>query len=111
MLKNYLRIAARILARNKLYTAINVLGLALGVCGCIIIWLVGSYELRFDRFHPGRDRIYRVVGSAKTPDFQWAVAIPPMPAAMRQQIPGLEDPYIFFPALTGKRDIFKRWSK
>jgi hypothetical protein len=90
VLRNYLRIAARILARNKLYTIINVLGLALGICGCIIIWLVGRYELSFDRFHPGGDRIYRVVGSAKTPDFQWAVTLPPMPAAMRQQIPGLD---------------------
>jgi putative ABC transport system permease protein len=90
MLRNYFRIATRILARNKLYTVINVLGLALGVCGCIVIWLVGSFEMSFDRFHPGGDRIYRVVGSPKNPVFQWSVAIPPMPEAMRQQIPGLE---------------------
>jgi putative ABC transport system permease protein len=57
MLRNYFRIAARILARNKLYTIINVLGLALGVCGCIVIWLVGSFEMSFDRFHPGGERI------------------------------------------------------
>jgi putative ABC transport system permease protein len=44
MLKNYFRIATRILARNKLYTTINVLGLALGICGCMIIWLVGSLK-------------------------------------------------------------------
>jgi putative ABC transport system permease protein len=69
MFKNYLRIAMRILARNKLYTVINVLGLALGVCGCIVIWLVGSYELSFDKFHPGGDRIYRVGGGG------WAIAI------------------------------------
>ena len=52
MLRTYLRIAARILARNKLYTLINVVGLALGVCVCIIIWLVDSFDLNFDRFHP-----------------------------------------------------------
>src|SRR5580698_8430501 len=90
MLRNYFRIAARILARNKLYTLINVLGLALGICGCIVIWLVGSHEMSFDRFHPDGDRIYRVVGSPKNPVFQWSVAIPPMPETMREQIPGLE---------------------
>ena len=40
MLKIYLRIATRILLRNKLYTGINVLGLALGICGCIILIMV-----------------------------------------------------------------------
>jgi putative ABC transport system permease protein len=89
MLSNYFRIATRILARNKLYTVINVLGLALGVCGCIVIWLVGSFEMSFDRFHPNGDRIYRVVGSPKG-FLQWSQAIPPLPESMRQQIPGLE---------------------
>jgi putative ABC transport system permease protein len=89
MLRNYFRIAARILARNKLYTVINVLGLALGVCGCIVMWLVGSFEKSFDRFHPDGDRIYRVVGSPKG-FLQWSQAIPPLAESMRQQIPGLE---------------------
>lgn len=89
MLKNYFRIAARILARNKLYTLINVLGLALGICGCIVIWLVGSFEMSFDRFHPGADRIYRVVGHPNG-WLEWSGAIPPLPVEMRKEIPGLE---------------------
>ena len=83
MLKSYLRIAASILARNKVYTAINVLGLALGVCGCIVIWLVGSYEMGFDRFHPDGDRIYRVVQGGKPAPDKDPNVIPPMPEAMR----------------------------
>jgi putative ABC transport system permease protein len=90
MLRNYFRIALRILARNKLYTIINVLGLALGVCGCIVIWLVGSYEMSFDRFHPDGDRIYRV-GSYQ------GTTIPPMPEAIRKTIPGLKSVTAFFP--------------
>src|SRR5215475_6616226 len=90
MFRNYLRIAARILARNKLYTTINVLGLALGICGCIVIWLVGSFEMSFDRFHPDVDRIYRVVGGPKGPSFMGARAIPPLPEAIHREIPGLE---------------------
>lgn len=93
MLRTYLRIAARILARNKLYTVINILGLAIGVCACIIIWLVDSAELSYDRFHPDRDRIYRVVlGGQPMP-----IVLPPMPEAMRSTIPGIEKMAVFFP--------------
>ena len=96
MLHNYFRIATRILARNKLYTTINVLGLALGICGCLVIWLVGSYEMSFDRFHPGGDRIYRV-GTGGT-----AEVLPPMPDAFRKTIPGLEIVTAFFPIYQGQ---------
>src|SRR5580658_1614517 len=94
MLRNYFRIAARILARNKLYTVINVLGLALGVCGCIVMWLVGSYEMSFDRFHPNGDRIYRVCSYV-------GEVLPPVPDAIRRSIPGLEDVTAFFPLYQG----------
>jgi len=62
MLKNYFQIAWRNIARHKVYTSINVLGLALGICACIIIYLIASYEFSFDSFHPGKKRIYRVMG-------------------------------------------------
>jgi putative ABC transport system permease protein len=96
MFKNYFRIATRILARNKLYTVINVLGLALGVCGCIVIWLGGSYEMSFDKFHPDGDRIYRVVGGGKPGERKDADVIPPMAEAMRESIPGLEAVTTYF---------------
>jgi putative ABC transport system permease protein len=62
MLKNYFKIAFRNIKRQKLYTAINILGLSLGLCACIVIYVIGSYEFSFDRFHPGSERIYRVMG-------------------------------------------------
>jgi putative ABC transport system permease protein len=96
MLRNYLRIAARILARNKLYTVINVLGLALGVCGCIVIWLVGSFERSFDRFHPDGDRIYRVVRGGKPGEQKDPNIIPPLPEAIRASVPGLESLTTYF---------------
>jgi putative ABC transport system permease protein len=96
MLRNYFRIAARILARNKLYTVINVLGLALGVCGCIVIWLVGRYEMSFDRFHPDGDRIYRVCSYV-------GEVLPPVPDAIRRSIPGVEDVTAFFPLYEGRK--------
>jgi putative ABC transport system permease protein len=62
MFRNNFKIAWRNIFRNKTYTAINVLGLSLGICACIAIYTVTSFELSFDRFHPGKERIYRVMG-------------------------------------------------
>jgi putative ABC transport system permease protein len=65
MLTNYFTIAWRSISRNKLYTAINILGLAMGTCACLVIFLLTRFEFSFDTFHPDKDRIYRVVGEAK----------------------------------------------
>lgn len=62
MLRNYFKIAWRNIARKKVYTAINILGLSFGTCACIVLYLIISYEFSFDSFHPGKDRIYRVMG-------------------------------------------------
>src|ERR1700759_2810890 len=65
MLKNHLKIAWRNMRRNRLYTAINILGLSFGICACIVIYLICSYEFSFDTFHPDAGRIYRVMGDVK----------------------------------------------
>ncbi len=62
MFKNYFKIAWRNITRHKAYTAINILGLALGICACIVIYLITSYEFSFDTFHPDKERIYRITG-------------------------------------------------
>jgi putative ABC transport system permease protein len=62
MFRNYVKIAWRNISRHKTYTVVNVLGLSLGICACIAIYTVTSYELSFDGFHPGKERIYRVMG-------------------------------------------------
>jgi len=61
MLKNYFKIAWRTLLRQKSYTAINVIGLTLGISAAILIFTLVSYQLSFDTFHPNKDRIYRIV--------------------------------------------------
>jgi len=51
MLKMYLKIAFRNLAKNKLYSFINISGLTIGIASCILIGLYISNELSYDRFH------------------------------------------------------------
>jgi putative ABC transport system permease protein len=67
MFKNYLKIAFRNLLRRKVYTFINVVGLAVGLACCLLIALYLYHEWSYDRFHEKGDRIYRVVSDLQTP--------------------------------------------
>ncbi|MCG3120619.1 MAG: hypothetical protein ALAOOOJD_03400 [bacterium] len=60
MLKNYLKIALRNLLKYKVYSFINVLGLAVGMASCILILLYVRDELSYDRHHEHAEQIYRV---------------------------------------------------
>ncbi|NJO02780.1 MAG: FtsX-like permease family protein [Bacteroidia bacterium] len=60
MYKNYFKIAWRNLRRQKLYSFINIGGLAIGLTCFILIFLYVQHELSYDRFYPDADRIYRV---------------------------------------------------
>ena len=70
MIKNYLTVAIRNLMRHKLYTAINVLGLAIGLACGILILLYIQQEFAVDRTHTLGDCIYKVIreerGSTQT---------------------------------------------
>ena len=60
MLKNHLTITLRNFRRHKGFAAINLIGLAVGLAGCLLIGLYVQDELAYDRFHEKGDRIYRL---------------------------------------------------
>ncbi|MFN2440309.1 MAG: ABC transporter permease, partial [Chitinophagaceae bacterium] len=60
MLKNYLKIALRHLQKSKLYAVVNIVGLAIGICSCLLIGIYIWHELSYDKFHKNADRIARV---------------------------------------------------
>ena len=60
MLKNYFIIAINNLLKNKLYSAINIIGLAVGLAACILITLYVQDELSYDRQWEKADLIYRI---------------------------------------------------
>ncbi len=60
MFNNYIKIALRSLAKQKIYSGINILGLAVGLAGAILILLFAQNELSYDRFHENADKLYRV---------------------------------------------------
>ena len=91
MLKNYLVIALRTLRRRKGYTALNVVGLALGLAGCLLIGLFVRHELSYDRHHADAERIYRVVqhtNAEKTDGMAWVGGA--MGNALRADFPQIE---------------------
>src|SRR5665647_1910877 len=65
MIINYFKIAFRNFNRNKIFSAINVLGLSIGISAALVIFLIVHYEFSFDKFEKDNNRIYRVVIDAK----------------------------------------------
>jgi putative ABC transport system permease protein len=60
MIRNYLKIAWRNIVANKLFTSLNIVGLAIGMCVCITLFACISYELSFDRMYKNSKNIYRI---------------------------------------------------
>jgi len=68
MTKNYLKIAWRNLLRNKLFSVINIGGLALGIAACLLISLYVHHQSSYDSFNTKKDRIVRVTNMMHTPE-------------------------------------------
>ncbi|MEJ8801622.1 ABC transporter permease [Pontibacter sp. H249] len=79
MLQNYFKIALRNLYRNKVYTAINITGLAIGVASCMLIFLYVQDELSYESNFDNSDRIVRVVGEVVFEGQQDNFAVTPLP--------------------------------
>ncbi|UCH94999.1 MAG: ABC transporter permease [Candidatus Aminicenantes bacterium] len=90
MFKGYLKVTLRNILKHKGYSFINILGLAMGMVVCILIFLWVQDELSFDRFHKNSDRIYRVVKEQVQSSGEiFPVAVTPWPlgAALEQNYP------------------------
>ncbi|MFQ5630303.1 MAG: ABC transporter permease, partial [bacterium] len=61
MFKNYVKIALRNLFRHRLFTMINVAGLALGIACCLLIGIFIQNELSYDRYHRDPEHVFRVL--------------------------------------------------
>ena len=89
MLRNYFKTAWRNLWKNKVYSAINILGLAIGMAACIVIMLFVSYERGFDRMHT--KNIYRLNEVQSWPGMlaaqKVALTMYPMAKTMKNEFP------------------------
>ena len=91
MFRNYLTVALRNIVRNKLYSFINIVGLAVGLACVILIILFVRDELSFDKWLPASDDLYRVDVAPQIlpgkPVDRAALAPFPLPAFMKDHLP------------------------
>jgi len=93
MIKNYFKIAWRNIKRHKIYSGINILGLAIGIAACLLILQYVSFELGYENFHEKKDRVYRVMqdrydnGKLST---QWASGAYAVGNSFKDAIPEIE---------------------
>ena len=94
MFKNFLKAAFRNSLRNKGYTLINMLGLAVGLGVFLLLFFYIRHEQSFNMYNSKAERIYRIVENASSPDAEesktvftnWAMA-----GALKQQFPEVEE--------------------
>src|SRR5450631_126707 len=92
MIKNYFKIAWRNLVSNRVYSALNILGLATGMAVALLIGLWVYYQYSFDRWMPGYQQNYQVmyrtvnngeIGTQRSVSF-------PLADVLRREIPGIK---------------------
>lgn len=93
MLKRFLHTTFRNFKKNRSYTLINVLGLALGITCSLLIFVVIDFELSFDTFHAKKDRVYRINTNSIRPSGVFGVPASPYPiaGALRSDFPEIEE--------------------
>jgi putative ABC transport system permease protein len=93
MWRNYLLIAVRSLAKSRLFTALNLVGLAVGMAACLLIAMWVKNEMTYDQWLPNADRVFVVQAKAQYPGKDaeiWAGAPAVMLPALLQDFPQIE---------------------
>ncbi|HEX8376711.1 MAG TPA: ABC transporter permease, partial [Pedobacter sp.] len=85
MIRNYLNLAIRNLFKHKLFSGLNILGLATGMTSSIFIFLWVQDETSYDKFNSNADKIYRI--TTQLSDVSVANVPPPLAAAIKAEIP------------------------
>ncbi|MGN6212801.1 ABC transporter permease [Parafilimonas sp.] len=110
MLKNLVLVALRNLKRDKWYSLLNILGLAIGISFSLLLIFYIIDELSYDRYNEKADRIYRVNAYVKEADkdtMRWAITPFPMAEALSKDYPEVEEAVRFFGAGGGGDIMYK----
>lgn len=113
MLKNYFITAWRSIKKNKLFSAINILGLSIGIALCFIIMLYVQDELSYDKFNKNADNIARVIFQANLNGgkVNESVSMPPVAGVMKKDFPEVQDATRILsfgtPKITYNNTVFK----
>ncbi len=100
MIRNNIKIAFRNFSKQKSYTLLNILGLAIGMTASLLIFQYVKYERSFDSFHSRAKDIYRIQYNGwhgGKVNFESAVAVPIVGRALKDNFPEVEDFTRFLP--------------
>ncbi|NQU55284.1 MAG: ABC transporter permease [Bacteroidetes bacterium] len=112
MFKNFIKTTLRNLLRNKFYSMINIVGLAIGITSCILIMLYVQSEMSYDKYNENASRIYRVnlYAMLSDDDFNSPVTCPPLARALKDEFPEVEAAVRFAnftqPVIRHNNDVF-----
>lgn len=87
MWRNYLVVAFRNLRRNKVFSLVNILGLAIGLTTCLLLMVYVLDEMSYDRQFKDAGRVYRV--AFQSPSGDWSSLPAPMSQALKADMPGI----------------------
>lgn len=93
MLNNYIKTALRNILKNKVFSLINISGLAIGMACCIVIMFFVQDELSWDRFNENAERIFRITKSFDIQGRQvpYAITSPKLTENISEEIPEVQN--------------------
>ncbi|HEX8377110.1 MAG TPA: ABC transporter permease [Pedobacter sp.] len=93
MYKNYLKTAIRNLFKHKVFSLVNIFGLAIGIAACLVILQYVRFEWSYDNYHQNADRIYRIQQNRYNDGklgSQWAAGSPAIGPSLINDLPEIE---------------------
>src|SRR5215210_989348 len=96
MFKNYFKTGWRNLLKGKIYSFINITGLAVGLASFVVILLYLNYELSYDKWDPSLKKVYKI--SARTDEDILPTTPAPLSSFLKQNSPEIEAATIIQPA-------------
>lgn len=93
MLKNYIKLSLRNLSKNKLFSLINIGGLASGIAMALLLFLYLEYEQGFDSFQSNKNRIYRIISRSTLDEVpeKWGCAPNIAGPTFKAEIPAVKE--------------------
>ncbi|MDB5087816.1 MAG: hypothetical protein JWR09_1810 [Mucilaginibacter sp.] len=112
MIKNYIKIAFRNHWRHKSFSLINIIGLAVGMAACFLIFMYVRFELSYDKFNQNFSQLYRLNTDIKSPNevLHWSSVSAPMGPAVQADFPEVKANARIFGAsflVTNKNEKFQ----
>ncbi len=93
MIRNYIKTAIRSLRKNKLFSFINIFGLALSMSVCLVVMMVIANAFTYDNFHPFPERTYRIISDATADNGlhdRWGTSPLPLANQLQKKFPFVE---------------------